>query len=347
MTFHFQQALRALILVTFTALIIKLHMTGEITKLINPKYIGLSKAAAILFLLLFLIQITRVWTNKQHHHHPHCNHDHEDEHCDHHHTHCDHGHEGEDCGHHHDHGDSPFNLKKFLSYSIIVFPLLTGFLLPPKVLDASIVDKKGGIAILANQKQKANEGENPSVLEDSTSGENTNLPEGSTLDGGEAEIEEDSFIDDYAIPDLEYKNLMTKKEYDQLITNLEQSQKIVMEDSVFAAFYDEISYDLEKYRGKEIELTGMVYKEEGLEENQLVLSRFLITHCVADASIIGFLTEIPEASEIDQDTWIQASGVIEITTFNGIEMPTIRITNWKKVQEPAEPYLYPITIKIA
>lgn len=339
MTFHFQQAVRALILIAFTVLIIKLHMTGEITKLINPKYIGLSKAAAILFLFLFLIQITRVWTNKQHHHHTHCDHHHEGEQCD-------HGHDDEHCGHHHDHGDSPFNMKKFLSYSIIVFPLLTGFLLPPKVLDASIIDKKGGMSILANQKQKGNEADNPSSLEDTDVGEDTNLFEDPALSGGDSEIEDHSFIDDNAIPDLEYKNLLTKQEYDQLLLNLEQSQKISMDDSVFAAFYDEISYDLDKYKGKEIELTGMVYKEDGLDENQLVLSRFLITHCVADASIIGFLTELPEAHEIDQDTWIQASGILEVGEFNGIEMPTIRITNWKKVQEPAEPYLYPITIKI-
>nr|WP_313770638.1 DUF1980 domain-containing protein [Bacillus sp. S/N-304-OC-R1] len=37
---------------------------------------------------------------------------------------------------------------------MIVFPLITGFLLPAKVLDASIANKKGGMAIIANQKQQ-------------------------------------------------------------------------------------------------------------------------------------------------------------------------------------------------
>jgi putative membrane protein len=324
MTFHFQQALRALILLAFTALILKLHLTDEITKFINPKYVRLSQVASVLFLILFLIQITRIWTAKHEQHHF-----------------CSHDDGGDSCHHHHDHGDSPFNIKKFVSYSIIVFPLLTGFFLPAKVLDASIVDKKGGMAILANQKQKANEGAGSPLVEDS--GGSGSLPEGSSQNN---ETEDDSYIEENAVLELEYENLMTKAEYDQLIRDLEQSNKIVMDDSVFAAFYDEIASNLDHYKGKEIELTGMVYKEDGLEQNQLVLSRFLITHCVADASIIGFLSEIPGSIGIDQDTWIQAKGVLDVTTFNGVELPIIKVTNWQEVNEPKEPYLYPISIKI-
>ena len=165
-------------------------------------------------------------------------------------------------------------------------------------------------------------------------------------DFAESEIEDGSFIEDNAIPGLEYQNMMSKKEYDQLIKNLSQNETIVMNDSVFAAYYDEISYEIQKYKGKQIELTGFVYKEEGLKENQLVLSRFMLTHCVADASIIGFVSEIPEATTIDEDTWIQATGVLDVTTFDGIELPMIKVTDWKIVDELTEPYLYPITIEI-
>ncbi|WP_396021233.1 hypothetical protein [Bacillus sp. S/N-304-OC-R1] len=47
-----------------------------------------------------------------------------------------------------------------------------------------------------------------------------------------------------------------------------------------------------------MQLTGFAYKEDGFEQDQLVIARFVITHCVADASIVGFLTELPEASSI-------------------------------------------------
>src|SRR4051795_9396298 len=93
-------------------------------------------------------------------------------------------------------------------------------------------------------------------------------------------------------------------------------------------------------------LKGFVYKEDGLEQDQRVISRFLITHCVADASIIGFLAVLPEASSLEDDAWIEANGVVDVSTYNGIELPVIHITNWKKVSEPKAPYLYPITIKL-
>nr|WP_313770637.1 DUF1980 domain-containing protein [Bacillus sp. S/N-304-OC-R1] len=110
MNFHFQQAIRALILLGFTVFIFMLHFTGEITKYINPKYEDLSITAAILFLVLFLIQLTRIWTAKEHKHH-HCHH-------------------GEDnCCHHHDHGDTPFNSKKVLSYGDC-FSINNGLLAP-------------------------------------------------------------------------------------------------------------------------------------------------------------------------------------------------------------------------
>jgi putative membrane protein len=311
--FHFQQAIRALILLVFSIMLFKLHFTGEITKFINPKYEALSQIASILFLILFFIQITRIWTVEEHSH----------QYCD---------HEDHDCSHHHDHGDSPFNAKKLISYLIITVPLITGFLLPPKVLDASIADKKGAMMILSSQKQipKVNENAEKPIEENNINGL------------------EESLVDENNVNslDLENQNEMSNEEYERLKQKLVQSPNIVMDDSMFAAYYDEINMDIKKYKGREIQLKGFVYKENGLEQDQLVISRFLITHCVADASIIGFLSELPEASALQEDSWIEANGVLDISTYNGIELPVIKITNWKIISEPKEPYLYPITVRL-
>lgn len=306
MTFHFQQAFRAFILLAFSALLFKLHFTGEITKFINPKYEGLSQAASILFLILFFIQVTRIWSVKHSHHH-HCLHD-------------DHGH-----GCSHDHGDSPINSKKLISYLVIVFPLVTGFFLPAKVLDASIADKKGGMAILTNKKmeKKQEEQVDPNNQDDSPLTENLETP-----------------------TDIKEQKLYTQEEYDQLIQQLEQNTTVKMNDDIFSTYYDQIHTDINKYKGREIKLTGFVYKEDGLEENQLVLARFLITHCVADASIIGFISELPEASSLEENTWIEATGVLDTGSYNGMDLPIVKITNWKIVDEPKEPYLYPISVKV-
>ncbi|TDL60096.1 TIGR03943 family protein [Rhodococcus qingshengii] len=308
MSFHFQQAVRAFILLAFSVLLFKLHFTGEMTKFINPKYEGLSQSASVLFLLLFMIQTTRIWTVKENSQHHHCHHDSHDHNCS------------------HDHGVSPFNTKKLIAYVIIVFPLVTGFLLPAKVLDASIADKKGGLAVLTNQKSEKEKDEKPAP--------SNSQQEDPVING--------DLVDLSRLEELVY----TKDEYNQLIQHLLQSSTIKMNDDIFSTYYDEIQTDIEKFKGREIELKGFVYKEEGLEQDQLVLSRFLITHCVADASIIGFISELPEASSLKENTWIEVKGVLDTTNFNGTELPIIKITTWKKINEPKEPYLYPISVKI-
>ncbi|QGQ46336.1 TIGR03943 family putative permease subunit [Metabacillus sediminilitoris] len=327
MIFNFQQAIRALILLAFTILIFHLHFTGDITKFINPKYVGLSQSASIIFLLLFFIQITRIWTNRENHH-----------------DRCHHNHDDHNCEHHHDHGNTPFTVKKLFSYLIIISPLLSGFLLPAKILDAAIAEKKGGMAILTNQKQMADAGLNNGSSENNNK---TGTEERYVDDNTEEnEIDENLLIHENADPNDLEQNTITKDEYEQLTQELLQNSNIVMDEAMFATYYDEISMNIDKYKGKNIELTGFVYKEAGLKQEQLVISRYLISHCVADASIIGFLTELPEASSIKEDTWIKAKGILDVTTYNGTVLPYIKITNWEKVSEPKEPYLYPLNIKV-
>ncbi|MEH7255247.1 TIGR03943 family protein [Neobacillus niacini] len=308
MRFHFQQAVRAFILLAFSVMLFKLHFTGEMTKFINPKYEGLSQSASVLFLILFMIQTTRVWTVKENSQHHHCHHDAHDHNCS------------------HDHGDSPFSTKKLIAYLVIVFPLITGFLLPSKVLDASIADNKGGLAVLSNQRAEKKQ------VEEAVP--NNNQQEDPVINENLVVL---SRIED---------NVYTNEEYEQLIQQLEQSSTIEMNDNVFSTFYEEMHMDLDKYKGREINLKGFVYKEDGLEKNQLVLARFLITHCVADAGIVGFISELPEASSIEVNTWIEAKGVLDTINYNGTKFPIIKITNWKVIDEPKEPYLYPISVKV-
>lgn len=309
MNFHFQQAIRAVILFAFSAMIFNLHQTGEITKLINPKYENLSKTVAILFFILFVVQLTRIFSfsTKDHHHCHHTGH-----HC---------------C--HHDHGNSPFNTKKLFSYLILIIPLATGFFIPAKTLDASIAEKKGGMMILSKQTQAAE-------TEDFTEAAIPNQSAGDNLYGDHA-------------PDpnlMEERQEIPEEEYDHLKKELSQKQTIHMTNHIYTIYYDDINSNASKYKGKKIQLTGFVLKEKGFKQNQLVLSRFLITHCIADASIIGFFSELPEAQNIDEDTWIEATGTIDISTYNGEQLPIIKIADWKKIEEPKKPYIYPIDIRV-
>lgn len=306
MKFQFQQAIRAMILLSFSLLLFKLHVTDELTKYINPKFEMLSLIAAILFLLFFFIQLTRIWETKEVHG---CQHS--EQVCN------------------HDHGNTPFTFRKLLSYPIIVLPLVTGLLLPSKTLDASMAAQKGGTAILSKNQTNSE-------------------TEADDRDEVEVPIQNDIIIDENpADPNLsDEKYELSEDEYDTLVQQLETISTIIMDDYLYNLYYEEISKGVNKYKGRTITLNGFVYKEDGFTQQQLVISRFLITHCVADAGIVGFLSEFDEASALAEDTWIEATGILDVTTYNGAQLPLIKITDWKTIDQPEEPYLYPLTVKL-
>ncbi|MFK2824503.1 TIGR03943 family protein [Bacillus sp. B190/17] len=313
MHFRFQQALRAITIFAFFLFLIKLHLGGDITKYINPKYVLFSQVAAVLFLCLFFVQIQRIWTEKHTH----------DEHCHH------------GCGHDHGHS-SGLSVKKVLSYFIIIFPLITGFLLPAQILDASIAAKKGTVLTIPAKIQEQTESEPElSLLEDSAIETERNPY---TSENGEG-----SFEDQEPLPN---PNEMTDAEYKEKIKQLDHSAIIDMKDEVFEPYYGEINADPEKYTGRTVKLTGFVYKEKGLQANQVVIARFLITHCVADASLIGFLTELDEGQAVKEDTWLEIEATVKVTLYNNEKWPILKMTSWKEIAEPNEPYVYPVLTRI-
>ncbi|MRH43589.1 TIGR03943 family protein [Aquibacillus halophilus] len=322
MRFHMQQAFRAIILLLFAIYIIKLHYTGDILKLINPKYDVISQLGVIILLVLFVAQLQRVWSAKSE--------DHDDDHAD----------------HNHDHGYSSMNIKKLVSYSIVVFPLLTGFLLPPSTLNASIAEKKGAMMSITNSALNNKKEEEELAAEVESSQPEINLPDDQTQGELENPPENDLLSDDNPPdPNLD-SNTYSQEEFRQMAQDLEKQSTVHMDDSVYTLNMDIISMNLEKYEGKEIVLNGFVYKEEGLKDNQFVLARFIITHCVADAGVTGFLSELDEAVDLQEDTWLEAKGTIAIQEYNGVDLPMIKITEWKKIEELEQPYIYPHGIMI-
>jgi putative membrane protein len=284
MCFHFRQFLRAIILASFSLFLIRLHVTDEITKYINPKYIMMSQIAAWIFVFLFLIQLFRIWEPNDH---TQC------------HAGCEHSHQGSAW------------VVKLISISILLFPLLVGFAFPPAVLDASLAEKKGTVL--------------PQVRE------NKQQDSLSAIDQQEA---------------LPNDNYLSKEEYNQRMEQLKKQHVIEMKEDVFAPYYEEIQTQPKSYLGKKIKVSGFVYKEAGLSPHQLVISRFLITHCLADASVIGFLTEFEKANLYQPDTWMEIEGILRVTTYNGVEVPVIKADKWKVIPKPSQPYIYPISIKI-
>lgn len=147
MQLNTQHLLKAILIGLFTVFFVNLHLTGDIAKYINPKYDFMSKLTVVIFFILFMIQLPRIFQKKQTHHHI-CS---------------------VNCSHSHDHGYGHWNFAKIIGFTIVAFPLITGFTIPPATLDSSIAANKGSVLSQIISGQKEEKSFEESIMENSKS----------------------------------------------------------------------------------------------------------------------------------------------------------------------------------
>ncbi|PLR99064.1 hypothetical protein CVD19_03085 [Bacillus sp. T33-2] len=125
-----------------------------------------------------------------------------------------------------------------LSYSIIILPLLTGFMLPAKVLDSSIADKKGAMLSIAGSSKRGGETKpSPSDSEEKLGVEESDL-----------QADQDSAVPEDTATVTGYENEQTEEEYNKIMKELEEDSTIVFNDSIYSSYYQEISSNTDKFK---------------------------------------------------------------------------------------------------
>ncbi len=95
------------------------------------------------------------------------------------------------------------------------------------------------------------------------------------------------------------------------------------------------------YTGQKVKVQGFVIQPVELPEQYLLLSRFVITCCAADAYPVGLpvkLTENRKAYPVD--TWLEIEGEMITENLGGKRQLTIRASSLKQIPEPQNPYNY-------
>lgn len=73
-----------------------------------------------------------------------------------------------------------------------------------------------------------------------------------------------------------------------------------------------------------IKTQGFVYRDQNVPKNYLMLFRFAIFCCAADAVPVVVLVEEEDLSVFETDTWIEVEGMLTLRDFNGNRLPVIR-----------------------
>lgn len=98
--------------------------------------------------------------------------------------------------------------------------------------------------------------------------------------------------------------------------------------------------------GQEVRVSGFVFHDERFGAHYFLVTRFVVSCCVADASVLGLLVQLPpamaEANElITDDTWVEVHGHFVAEPVEGWHMPLVQATQIQPIAVPDQPYLYP------
>ncbi|WP_009632486.1 TIGR03943 family putative permease subunit [Synechocystis sp. PCC 7509] len=95
------------------------------------------------------------------------------------------------------------------------------------------------------------------------------------------------------------------------------------------------------YSGQKVKIQGFVIHPSELPSEYLLLSRFVITCCAADAYPVGLPVKLNQNRQAyPQDSWFEVEGEMITQDLQNKRQLTIQASSLKPIQEPQNPYEY-------
>jgi putative membrane protein len=103
----------------------------------------------------------------------------------------------------------------------------------------------------------------------------------------------------------------------------------------FAAADDPAAFD-----GQKAIVVGFVYRDETFAADQFMVSRFIVSCCVADAIALGLVVSWPDSVALPLDTWVEVRGRFRQGRLDGTSKPILIADSVTPTTTPDQPYLY-------
>jgi len=222
-------------------------------------------------------------------------------------------------------------IRTSLTYGLVCFPLLLGFLLPDLALGSAMASQKGMALSYAPPEIRRKEP----------------LPEANTMkvqdiNGLPSRMDASKASNAAAVGQVQF---IPPDEYSQEFADLAQKlyreQIIQVHPAIFSETLGAIDMFQRQFAGKTISLTGFVYRDEGMDQDShFALGRFLVMCCPADAAPFGIMIHVSNAAAFPTDSWVQIDGSIGSVQVDGKDRLEIRADKVIPVAEPSTPYIY-------
>lgn len=126
-----------------------------------------------------------------------------------------------------------------------------------------------------------------------------------------------------------------------LAAKLRNETPIEVTDGDYVEIMTEIKAHSQDYLGKEITMTGFVFRPPDAAKNRFSLFRYVIVCCTADTLPYGLLCELNDAGKYQNGTWISIKGTIRTSKYDDRVVPSIKIFSSQQIDEPKNPYVFP------
>ncbi|MEH7307776.1 TIGR03943 family putative permease subunit [Neobacillus drentensis] len=209
--------------------------------------------------------------------------------------------------------------KSLFLYLLFIIPITTGFLFANNILDSSVAINRTIKLGASSQDTK------PSKAVKDTNKTNVTAKSNDTLTNQHEPLSE--------------------TEYTKLKKDMLQTKRINIKEKTYVPMMTIIQDNLQSMIGKTISIKGFVYREKNFMQNQIIVARFGISCCVADASVYGIMAK-GNVAALPKDKWVQVIGTIEQTQYDGGTIPSIKIKQISKISTPKQPYVFDAGIQI-
>lgn len=95
------------------------------------------------------------------------------------------------------------------------------------------------------------------------------------------------------------------------------------------------------FDGEQANFVGFVYHEPDFPPDVIMVARFIVSCCVADAAPIALPVRWEGSEKPEIGEWVEVSGTFYSGIFRDSAMPILHLDDYAFVDTPAHPYLYP------
>lgn len=132
--------------------------------------------------------------------------------------------------------------------------------------------------------------------------------------------------------EIPYKNILEK---------MKKETFIQFDENNYADYLSVLEIYPNELKGKRIRIKGFVFRDDPqLQKDEFVLSRFTVSCCAADATVVGIITKTPKAPTFKEDQWMEVEGTLSTIRVYGFDQPLILLESSREVSRPKDPYIY-------